>query len=141
MPFAEEKMRHALRSTRSQRIHLRLRGFIPIPRSNRKCRKRGAILEQRRRPTVKFQSDFALSHVVATRFKHFLEALLSDVCSEAETHRLRCGRIVPRAFCQSQLRNPGDAVAHLRTILVHFHVTGRAAEDARLEELLSAWEI
>jgi hypothetical protein len=26
-------------------------------------------------------------------------------------------------------------------ILVHFHVTGGAAEDVRLEELLSAWEI
>jgi hypothetical protein len=38
-----------------------------IPQLNRKCRKRGAILEQRRRPTVKFQSHFALSHVVAMR--------------------------------------------------------------------------
>ncbi len=33
----------------------------------RSCRKRGGILEQRRRPTVKFQSHFALSHVVAMR--------------------------------------------------------------------------
>ena len=44
--------------------------LIPIPQSNQKCRKRGGILEQRRRPTVKFQSNFALSHVVAMRLKH-----------------------------------------------------------------------
>ena len=42
-------------------------GAAWIPQLNRKCRKRGAILEQRRRPTVKFQSHFALSHVVAMR--------------------------------------------------------------------------
>jgi hypothetical protein len=86
--------------------HGQTSGFKRIPQSKQKCQKRGGILEQRRRPTVKFQSDFALSQVVAVRFKHSLEAPLSDVCSEAETHRLRCGRIVPRAFCQSQLRNP-----------------------------------
>ena len=33
----------------------------------RSCRRRGGILEERRRPTVKFQSDFTLSHVVAMR--------------------------------------------------------------------------
>ena len=69
--------------------------------------KRGGILEQRRRPTVKFQSHFALSQVVAMRLTHHLEAPLFDVCSAAETHRLRCGRVAPRAFCRSQLRNPG----------------------------------
>src|ERR687897_371728 len=70
-----------------------------IPQSNQKCRKRGGILEQRRRPIVKFQSDFALSHEVAMRLKRSLEAPLSDRCSEAQTHRLRCGRIVPRTSC------------------------------------------
>ena len=40
--------------------------------------------------------------------RHPLEAPLIDVCSEAETHRLRCGRVAPRAFCRSQLRNPGS---------------------------------
>ena len=38
--------------------------------------------------------------------RHPLEAPLLNVCSEAETHRLRCGRVAPRAFCRSQLRNP-----------------------------------
>ena len=76
----------------------------------RSCRKRGGILEQRRRPTVKFQSHFALSHVVAIRLDIPFEAPLIDsrcLCSEAETHRLRYGRVAPRAFCRSQLRNPG----------------------------------
>src|SRR5262245_64300428 len=36
-----------------------------ITQSNQICRERGGILEQRRRPTVKLQSHFALSHVVA----------------------------------------------------------------------------
>src|SRR5918995_196274 len=70
-----------------------------IPQSNQKCRKRGGILEQRRRPIVKFQSDFALSHDIGMRLKRYLEAPLSDRCSEAQTHRLRCGRIVPRTSC------------------------------------------
>src|SRR5215510_7152804 len=35
---------------------------------------------------------------------HPLPALLIDVRSEAEIHRLRCGRVAPRAFCRSQLR-------------------------------------
>jgi hypothetical protein len=65
-----------------------------IPQLNRKCRKRGAILEQRWRLTAKFQGHFALSHVVAMRLNPALEAPLSDVYSEAETHR--CGRVVPR---------------------------------------------
>ncbi len=42
--------------------------------------------------------------------RHPLEAPLIDVCSEAETHRLRCGRVAPRAFCRSQLRNPDSIV-------------------------------
>src|SRR5918994_3803888 len=83
----------------------RMRGIFPeydstrIPQSNQKCRKRGGILEQRRRPIVKSQSDFALSHDVAMRLKRPLEAPLSDRCSEAQTNRLRCGRIVPRTSC------------------------------------------
>ena len=40
--------------------------------------------------------------------RHSLEAPLINVCSEAETHRLRCGRVAPRAFSRSQLRNPGS---------------------------------
>ena len=55
--------------------------FNRIPQSNHK---RGGILEQRRRPAVKFQSHFALSQVVAMRLKHHLEAPLFDVCSAAE---------------------------------------------------------
>ena len=55
-------------------------------------------MEQRRRPTVKFHSHVALSYVVAMRLKHSLEAPLIGVCSEAETHRLRCGRVTPRVF-------------------------------------------
>jgi hypothetical protein len=43
--------------------------------------------------------------------QHFLEAPPVDVCSEAETHRLCCGRIVPCAIWRSQLRNPGLTVA------------------------------
>src|SRR5262245_74103 len=30
--------------------------------------------------------------------RHPLEAPLIDVCSEAETHRLCCGRVAPRVF-------------------------------------------
>jgi hypothetical protein len=48
------------------------------------------------RPTVQFQSHFALSHVVAMRLNLSSASPLSDVYSEAETHRLRCGRVVPR---------------------------------------------
>jgi hypothetical protein len=56
-----------------------LGGIEPGFRSwNQKYRKRGGILEQRRRPTVKFQSDFALSHDVAMRLKRSVEAPLSD---------------------------------------------------------------
>jgi hypothetical protein len=47
---------------------------------------------------VKFQSRFVLSHVVAMKLKHPLEAPLIDVCSEAEARRLRCVRIAPRAL-------------------------------------------
>jgi len=46
---------------------------------NRKYLGRGEILEQRRRPTVKFQSHFALSQVVAMRLSS-LEAPLIDLC-------------------------------------------------------------
>ena len=42
-------------------------GRIYLKPEFRSCRQRGGILEQRRRPTVKFQSHFALSHVVAMR--------------------------------------------------------------------------
>jgi hypothetical protein len=48
---------------------------------------------------------------VARRYyeaQHPLEAPLIDVYSEAETHRLRCGRVAPRAFCRWQLPNPGS---------------------------------
>src|SRR5262245_50604085 len=51
---------------------------------------------------------------------HSVPALLIDVSSEAEIHRLCCARIASRAFCRSQLRNPGlraanaFATVHLR---------------------------
>src|SRR5262249_46812158 len=37
---------------------------------------------------------------------HSLEAPLIDVCSEAETHRLRFGRIASRAFFRLQMYHP-----------------------------------
>ena len=73
--------------------------FIPDSAVEPKMPERGGIPEQRRRPTVKFQSDFALSHDVSMRLKRFLERPLSDLCSEAETHRFRCGRVLPRTSC------------------------------------------
>jgi hypothetical protein len=69
--------------------------------------KRGVILEQRRRPTMKLQSHCPLSHEVAMRLKQPVETPLFDGCAGAETHRLRYGRIAPRAFCRSQLQNLG----------------------------------
>jgi len=65
-------------------------------------------LEQRRRPTAKLQNDFALYHPVAMKLKHPPKAALIDECGKAETYRLRYGKIVHRAFCQHQLRNPGS---------------------------------
>jgi len=65
------------------------------------------MLEQRRRPTAKFQNDFTLYHAVAMKLKHLLKVALIDDCGEAETSRLRCGKIVHHAFCQPQLPNPG----------------------------------
>jgi hypothetical protein len=35
-------------------------------------------LEQRRRPTAKFQDDFALTHAVAIKLQHPLKAALID---------------------------------------------------------------
>jgi hypothetical protein len=54
-----------------------------IRQLKRKCRKR-AILEPRRRPTAKFQNDFALYHAVAIKLKHPLNGALIDQCGEAE---------------------------------------------------------
>jgi hypothetical protein len=67
-------------------------------------------LEQRRRPTAKFQNDFALYHAVAIKLKHPLKATLIDTRGEAETCRLHSGKIVRRAVCRSQLRNPGSRI-------------------------------
>src|SRR5262245_54428857 len=75
---------------------------LNLPRARR-------TLEQRRRPTVKLQSPFALSRGVTMSLAS-LQAPLISVCSEAETHRLRCGRVPSRAFYRSQLRNPGAVV-------------------------------
>ena len=105
-------------------LPLRRVGSTQIPQSNQK---RGGILEQRRRPTVKFLSDFALSHVVAVRLRHHFEAPLIDVCSEAETHRLRCGRVAPRAFCRSRLRNPGST--HVRNSYSCLHCSARGVPE------------
>jgi hypothetical protein len=55
-------------------------------------------LEQRRRPTAKFQNDVALYHAVAMKLKHPHKAALIDECGEAQTRRLRCGKIVHRGF-------------------------------------------
>src|SRR4030095_4692626 len=68
--FFFDNTRHGHIESRNNRYLLPLtyRLYLTrIPQLNRKCRKRGAILEQRRRPTVKFQSHFALSHAVAMR--------------------------------------------------------------------------
>ena len=78
-----------------------------IPQFNRKYQERGGILKQRRRSTVKLQSDFCILARRRHEAWNRLQALLIDVCSEAGTHRLSCGRIAPRASCRSQLRNPG----------------------------------
>jgi hypothetical protein len=56
---------------------------------------------------VKFQSDFCLLARRCDEASYRLQALLIDVCSEAGTHRLCCGRIAPRASCRSQPQNPG----------------------------------
>jgi hypothetical protein len=52
------------------------------------------------------QNDLALTHAIAIKLKHPLNGALIDQCGEAETCRLRCGKIVHRAFCQPQLWNP-----------------------------------
>jgi hypothetical protein len=46
------------------------------------------------------QNDLALTHAVAIKLKHPLKPALIDQFAEAETCQLRCGKIVPRAFCQ-----------------------------------------
>jgi hypothetical protein len=54
------------------------------------------------------QNDSALYQAVAIKLKPSLNGALIDQCGEAETCRLRCGKIVHGAFCQPQLRNPGS---------------------------------
>jgi len=46
------------------------------------------------------QNDFALYHAVAMKLMHTIKAALMDEYGEAQTCRLRCGKIVHRAFCQ-----------------------------------------
>src|SRR5262245_39178122 len=50
--------------------------------------------------------------------RHSLEAALIDVCSEAETHRLCCGRVAPRvlsiATAESGIILFGNRTGHLR---------------------------
>ena len=89
--------------------HHRL-GSTRIPQLTQTSWKRGAILEQRRRPTLKFQHHFGFRQVIAMKLNIPFAAPLIDICSKAQTHRLRCARIAPRAFRGSQLRNPGSIV-------------------------------
>ena len=68
--------------------------------------------EARRNPGAAQASECEVSKslcALAGRYdevQHSLEALLINVWSEVETHRLHCGGIVPCAIWRSQLRNP-----------------------------------
>ena len=78
-----------------------------IPQLTQTSWKRGVILEQRRRLTLKFQHHVGLRQVIAMKVNLPFAAPLITIWTEAQTHRLCCARIAPRAFRRSQLRNPG----------------------------------
>src|SRR5262245_65795419 len=78
-----------------------------IPQLNRICRERGGLLEQRKRPTVKLQSHFALSHVVAMSLAFSPSTGDQFLLRGTNPSTSLCERVAPRAFCRSQLRNRG----------------------------------
>jgi hypothetical protein len=64
-------------------------------------------------PGLDFGSRIA-DGLVAMKLKPPHKAALIDACAEAGTCRLRCGKIVHRAFCQPQLRNRGSIDSKIR---------------------------
>ena len=74
-------------------------------------------------------SDFALSHDVAVRLKRSLEAPMSDLCSEAQTHRLRCGTIVPRTSCPITTAESG--IKAIKTGLISIIILGAVGPGIR----------